>query len=131
MQLIDQLLLDKVTGEAKSSPRLRMNHNFHDSNDAPVQRLLNALEPGTQIPVHRHPLTDETYVLLRGKMRVMYYDNQGLETESVMLDPLNGRYGIHIPAGQWHSLEVLESGSVILEVKEGPYSPLSNEDIFS
>ena len=100
MQIIDQLLLDKVTDEAQSNPRLRMNHNFHDSDDAPVQRLLNALEPGTQIPVHRHSLTDETYVLLRGKIRVMVYDKEGLETKSALLDPLNGRYGIHIPAGQ-------------------------------
>ncbi len=129
MQLIDQTLLDQITAQAKASPRLRMNYNLHTSAESAVQRLLSALEPGTVIPVHRHRHTDETYTLLRGRIRVMYCDDQGIEISSVILDPRESNYGIHIPAGQWHSLEVLESGSVILEVKEGPYAPLSAEDI--
>jgi cupin fold WbuC family metalloprotein len=106
-----------------------MNYNFHDSAEANVQRLLNALEPGTQLPIHRHQHTEETYVLLRGRIKVMYYDDHGTETDNVMLDPNGSVYGIHIPAGQWHSLEVLEPGSVIFEVKEGPYTPLAANDM--
>lgn len=129
MKLINNELLDDVTGEAEVSPRLRMNYNFHDRLDAQAQRLLNALEPGTVLPIHRHPHTAETYLLLRGKVRVMYYNDQKEETENVLLDPLDGNYGVHIPANQWHTLEVLESGSVIFEVKDGPYMPLGENDI--
>ena len=126
---INNELLDQVSAAAKSSERLRMNHNFHDSMDSKAQRLLNALEPGTILPIHRHPHTAETYLLLRGKIRVMFYDDVKNETSSFDLDPLNGEYGVHIPAGQWHTLEVLESDSVIFEVKDGPYTPLSNSDL--
>ena len=129
MQRIDTNLLNEVTAQAKESPRLRMNHNFHDSLDAKAQRLLNALEPGTVLSVHRHPHTAETYLLLRGKIRVMFYNDAKEETESTVLDPLEGHYGVHIPAGQWHTLEVLESGSVLFEVKYGPYMPLGEDDL--
>lgn len=130
MRLINKELLDEVTQQAKESPRLRMNHNLHDSLDAKAQRLLNALEPGTILPVHRHPHTAETYLLLRGRIKVMYYNERKEETESVMLNPATGTYGVHIPAGQWHTLEVMESGSVILEVKDGPYTPLGEGDVW-
>ena len=130
MQLIDDLLLNLVSEEAKASLRLRMNYNFHLSPNSPVQRLLNALEPGTQIPVHRHRLTDETCILLRGKITVTAYNDAGEETETISLDPQTGQYGLHIQAGQWHSLEVQESGSVILEIKEGPYTYSAPDDIF-
>lgn len=129
MKLIDEALLDEVTLLAQESPRLRMNHNFHDSLEAKAQRLLNALEPGTQLPIHRHPHTAETYLLLRGRIKVLYYNDRKEMTESVLLDPKEGVYGVHIPAGQWHTLEVLESGSVIFEVKDGPYSPLAEKDM--
>lgn len=129
MRLIDEQLLENVSAQAMRSERLRMNHNFHDALDAGAQRLLNALEPGTEIPIHRHRHTAETYILLRGRIRVLYYDGEGQMSECCILDPLAGNYGIHIPAGQWHSLEVMESGSVIFEVKDGPYTPLGNEDI--
>lgn len=129
MKLINEDLLNEVTQQAKESPRLRMNHNLHDSLEAKAQRLLNALEPGTILPIHRHRHTAETYLLLRGKIRVMYYNDRKEETGSVVLDPKNGSYGVHIPAGQWHTLEVLESGSVIFEVKDGPYMPLGKEDL--
>ena len=129
MQQINNTLLDQVSRQAQESPRLRMNHNFHDSLDAKAQRLLNALEPGTILPIHRHPHTAETYLLLRGKIRVMFYNDQKEEIESVVLDPLKGNYGIHIPANQWHTLDVLESGSVLFEVKDGPYTPLDEKDI--
>lgn len=129
MQRIDTNLLNEVTAQAKESPRLRMNYNFHASLEAKAQRLLNALEPGTVLPVHRHPHTSETYLLLRGKIRVMFYNDAKEETESTVLDPLTGDYGVHIPAGQWHTLEVLESGSVLFEVKDGPYTPLGEDDL--
>ena len=129
MQRIDTNLLNGVTAQAKESPRLRMNYNFHGSLEAKAQRLLNALEPGTVLPVHRHPHTAETYLLLRGKIRVMFYNEAKEETESTVLDPLTGDYGVHIPAGQWHTLEVLESGSVLFEVKDGPYTPLGEDDL--
>ena len=127
MPLIDTFLLDKITAQAAASPRLRMNYNLHEGADAPAQRLLNALEPGTVLPVHRHNHTDETYILLRGKIDVMLYSSDKTETERFHLDPLTGNYGVHIPRGRWHSLEVIEP-AVIFEVKDGPYTPLLPED---
>ena len=129
MKVIDEALLNEVTQQARMSPRLRMNYNFHDSLEAKAQRLLNALEPGTILPIHRHPHTAETYLLLRGKIRVIYYNDRREETDRVVLNPESGLYGVHIPKNQWHTLEVIESGSVIFEVKEGPYIPLGEEDI--
>lgn len=129
MSKINKSLLDEVSDLAKQSPRLRMNHNFHETLDAPAQRLLNALEPGTDLPVHRHSHTDETYILLRGKIKVLFYNDQKELIETFDLDSLKGEYGVHIPKGQWHTLEVLESGTVIFEVKDGPYMPIKNQDI--
>lgn len=106
-----------------------MNHNFHTSPQAGAQRLLNAIEPGTEIAIHRHLHTAETYILLRGKIKITYYNDRKEKTETALLDPLQGQYGIHIPAGQWHTLEVLETKSVIFEVKDGPYTPLTPENI--
>lgn len=126
---INKDLLDKVTVQAVESPRLRMNFNFHEGPESKAQRLLNALEPGTILPIHRHRHTAETYILLRGKIIVVFYSETGGVIERIMLDPLSGDYGLHIPVGQWHSIEVLEHGSVIFEVKDGPYSPLQPEDM--
>ena len=126
--IINDKLLDEVTEKAEGSPRLRMNHNLHDSLDAKAQRLINVLLPGTLVPIHRHQNTAETYALLRGKMFVIFYDSLGGQTERHLLDPSIGNYGVHIPAGQWHGIEVLEP-SAILEVKDGPYMPLQPEDI--
>ena len=129
MQLINESLLDEVTRQAQESPRLRMNYNLHDSLDAKAQRLLNALEPGTLLPIHRHPHTAETYLLLRGEIKVLYYNDQKELIETVVLEPESGNYGIHSPKNQWHTLEVLERGSVIFEVKDGPYTPLEEKDV--
>lgn len=129
MELIDKKILDKVSREASESPRLRMNYNFHTSLDAKAQRLLNALEPGTEVPIHRHMYTSETYIVLRGKIRVMFFDAEKSIKESVVLDPFDEKYGINIPVGQWHTLQVLEKDTVIFEVKDGPYAPLKEEDI--
>ena len=127
--IINEHLLDAVTTKAKESERLRMNFNLHDSLDAKAQRLLNALEPGTLLPIHRHTHTAETYLLLRGSIRVLFYNEDKTVKESFLLNPKEGAYGVHIPMGQWHTLEVLESGSVIFEVKDGPYMPLGKEDL--
>ena len=129
MKIINKELLDEITRQAKESPRLRMNYNLHDSLDAKTQKLLNALEPGTILPIHRHPNTNETYLLLRGKLNVILYNDKKEVLETMHLDTANGNYGLDIPAGQWHSVEVLESGTVILEVKDGPYFPFQPEDI--
>lgn len=126
--IIDKELLDKVTDEAVVSPRLRMNFNLHESLDAKAQRLVNVLLPGTILPIHRHQHTAETYVLLRGKMFVVFYDDMGAQIERYLLDPTVGNYGVHIPKGQWHGIEVIEP-SAIFEVKDGPYIPISPEDI--
>ena len=127
--LLDTKLLDEISAEAQTSERLYMNRNLHDSLDAKAQRILNALEPGTILPIHRHSHTAETYILLRGWIDVMFYDDSGAESARFAIDPQNGRYGVNIPAGQWHTLEVLKSGSVIFEVKYGPHTPLEPEDI--
>lgn len=121
-------LLNRVTEEASESHRLRMNYNFHESFESKAQRLINVLLPGTLLPIHRHRYTAETYILLRGKMLVLFYDDFGVQTERYLLEPAIGNYGIHIPKGQWHSLEVIEPSS-IFEVKDGPYTPLAPEDI--
>ena len=126
--ILDNALLDKITEEAETSPRLRMNYNLHKNLDAKAQRLFNGLLPGTVIPVHRHAHTDETYILLRGKLFVVFYDSLGGQTERYLLDPRIGNYGVHIPAGQWHTIEVIEPSS-IFEVKDGPYTPLQPENI--
>lgn len=126
--IINDQLLDKVTVEAEASPRLRMNYNLHDSLDAKAQRLINVLLPGTPLPIHRHRHTAETYVILRGKMFVVFYNDMGAQTERYLLDPTQGNHGVQIPAGQWHGIEVLEP-SAIFEVKDGPYTPLEPEDM--
>lgn len=129
MKVIDNNLIDSVVAQAKESPRLRMNYNFHESLDDKCHRLLNALEPGTVVPVHRHPTKDESFVILRGKVRVSIYNDSGQVTESVVLSPADGKYGVDIAKNVWHGVECLESGSVIFEVKEGPFVPHDKDGI--
>ena len=140
---IDKELLDNLTVQAKSSPRLRMNMDLRDSAEDQSQRMLNALEPGTVLPIHRHRKTSETVAILRGRAIQYLYDDEGRETGSVLLAPLGA--GCHVadgpcndveavPAmqvemGQWHRLEALESGTVIVEFKNGRYEPIGPEGI--
>lgn len=131
MKLITEELLDAVTSQAKENSRLRMNYNFHATMDAPIHRLLNALEPGTYLPPHRHRDKEETYLVLRGSLLACFYDGAGNVTERALLNPSEGKYGLEIPPCTWHSIVVLESGTVIFEIKKGPYSPLSPEDLAS
>jgi len=126
--IIDDELIDKVTAEAEASPRLRMNYNLHESLDAKAQRLINVLLPGTPLPIHRHRHTAETYVILRGKMFVVFYNDLGVQVERFLLDPTQSYYGVQIPKGQWHGIEVIEP-SAIFEVKDGPYAPIEPEDM--
>lgn len=131
MKLITEQLLDETTAKAKVNPRLRMNYNFHEDLDDPVNRLLNAMEPGTYLRPHRHlnPDKDEVFLLLRGKAAVFIFDESGNVTETITLCPTEGVYGAEIKAGVWHGMLVLESGSVVYEVKKGPFAPLSPENL--
>lgn len=121
MKIIDKQLLDEVIEQAKVSPRLRQNYNFHQSLDDKCHRFLNALQKGTIVPIHHHVTKDETFILLKGCVRVNTYDDSGKIIESVTLSQTDGRFGVDIPKNVWHNVECLESGSVIFEVKEGPF----------
>lgn len=127
--IITQQILDDLTAQAKESPRLRMNYNFHQSLDDKCHRMLNAVEPGSDIPIHRHPTKDESFVVLRGKVRSTTYKDDGSVIESVVLSQEDGLYGVDIPKGVWHKLESLESGSVVFECKEGPFVPHEEDGI--
>lgn len=129
MQLISSQLLSDLSKSASESPRLRMNYNFHSDSESPSQRLLNALEPGTDLPIHRHRHTEETYIVLKGSLIVKFYDDNKNLTAQAELNPQKENFGINIPVGQWHTIEVLEAGTVIFECKDGPYRPLDVVDI--
>lgn len=115
MKIIDETLLNKVAAEAKESPRLRMNYNFHQSLNDKCHRFINAVEPGTVVPVHKHPTKDESFVVLKGRVKILTYNDEGKVLETIILDPKDGRYGVDIPKGVWHTLESIESGSCIFE----------------
>ena len=128
MKLIDKNLLDELSAQAKSSPRLRMNFNFHQSLEDKCHRMLNAVEPGTDIPIHRHPDKDESFVILRSKVRSTTYNDDGSVIDSVILSQEDGIYGVDIPKGVWHNLESLEPATVIFECKAGPYSNANDNE---
>ena len=127
---INQAILDDLTAKAKESPRLRMNLDLRNGNDDTSQRMLNAIEPGSEVPIHRHQKTSETVVCLRGRVVEEYYDElERTCTESIELSPNGPVVALNIPAGQWHTLRSLESGSVILEMKDGKYEPTQECDV--
>lgn len=127
---ITQALLDKLTAEAKASPRLRMNLDLRNSSEDQSQRMLNAIEPGSVVPIHRHRETSETVVCLRGRLVEEYYDElERICTETIEISPNGPVVALNIPAGQWHTLRAVESGSVIIEIKDGPYKPTEPVDI--
>ena len=136
---IDNTLLDELTAQAQASPRLRMNMDLRNSAADTSQRMLNAIEPGSVVPIHRHRKTSETVVVLRGRVVEEYYDDAGVLVESFVLGdchvadaPRNDvpmAYALNIPAGQWHTLRALESGTVILEMKDGAYEPIGAGDV--
>ena len=126
--IIDQHILDNLTAQAKASPRLRMNLDLRNSSEDNSQRMLNAIEPGTIMPIHRHLYSSETVVCLRGHFEEYFYDANGKLTDTIDMRP--GGIVVNIPAGQWHSLKSLESGTVLFEAKDGAYRPLGEEEIW-
>ena len=129
---ITQAILDNLTEQAKASPRLRMNLDLRNSAEDQSQRMLNAIEPGSPLPIHRHQKSSETVVCLRGRLVEEYYDGQRKKCiESIELSPNDLVFALNIPGGQWHTVQALESGTVILEMKNGMYEPLSDVDILS
>lgn len=127
---ITQALLDSLTEQAKASPRLRMNLDLRNSPDDQSQRMLNAMEPGSQMPIHRHQKSSETVVCLRGRLVWEFYDElERICTERIELSPNGPIVALNVPIGQWHTVKSLESGSVLLEAKDGPYEPQSPADV--
>ena len=125
-----QTFLDSLTEQAKTTPRLRTNYDLRNSSEDQSQRMLNAIEPGSAMPIHRHQKTSETVVCLRGRMVWEFYDElERTCTDRIELSPNGPIVALNIPAGQWHTVHSLESGSVILEMKDGPYEPQSPADI--
>lgn len=120
MEIIDEKLIKEVRDKAKESPRLRMNYNFHKSLSDKCHRFINVLELGTQIPVHHHPTKDETLVILKGKVRVSTYNDDGEVLETCIICQEEGTFGVDIPKDTWHDVECLEP-SVLFECKEGPF----------
>ena len=120
MKIIDTALLDKVSAQAKASPRLRMNYNFHESLEDKCHRFQNTMEPGTLVPIHHHPTKDETFIVLHGKIKMITYNN-GTIRDSIILCPAESRYGINIPKNTWHTIESLEPNTCCFECKEGPF----------
>ena len=125
----DRNVLDELTQRAKESPRLRMNLDLRNSPEDGSQRMLNALEPGTVLSIHRHMSTSETVAILRGRAVQYLYDDEGRETGSVLLEAGGEIPAMQVEIGQWHRLEALESGTVIVEFKNGRYEPIGPEDI--
>ena len=146
VEKISQAVLDRLTAEAKASPRLRMNLDLRNSAEDQSQRMLNAIEPGSPLPIHRHRKTSETVVCLRGRLVWEYYQELKVESlefrdsskslrvqkvQEIELSPNGQIVALNIPAGQWHTVRALESGTVIMEVKDGPYEPTGEEDILA
>ena len=129
--VIDSKILDDLSAQAKANPRLRQAMDLRNSPEDLSQRMLNALEPGTVMPIHRHMKSSETVVCLRGHLREVFYNDAGEVTEVIDLAPNSECVAINIPLGQWHSVEVLESGTIIMETKDGAYEPQRDEDILS
>ena len=122
--------MDDLTAKAKESPRLRMNRDLRDSEDDTSQRMLNAIEPGSPLPIHRHRHTSETVVCLRGRLVEEFYDElERICTERIELSPGGPVVALNIPAGQWHTVQALESGTVIMEMKDGAYEPIQDCDV--
>ena len=128
--VIDKDILDNLTEQAKMNPRLRQAMDLRNSLEDLSQRMLNALEPGTMMPIHRHHASSETVVILRGKICWMFYDEKGKETERVVLDADGDLRMLNVEKDRWHSLECIES-AVLYESKDGPYHPLEEDEIMN
>ena len=128
--VVDKKTLDNLSEQAKANPRLRQAMDLRNSPEDLSQRMLNALEPGTIMPIHRHHASSETVVILRGRIRWIFYDENGNETERVVLDAEDNLRMLNVEKDRWHSLECLESDSVLYESKDGPYHPLEEDELF-
>ena len=128
--VVDKKILDELTTNAKENPRLRQSMDLRNSSEDLSQRMLNALEPGTIMPIHRHHGSSETVVILRGRIRWIFYDDNGKETERVTLDANGEPRMLNVEKDRWHSLECLTSGAVLFETKDGPYHPLEEDEIW-
>lgn len=126
---ITQEILDNLTAQAKASERLRMSMDLRTSSNDQSQRMLNAVEPGTPLPIHRHRGSAETVVIVRGRLMERFYNDVGEMTEEILMAVGGDCSVLQIPAGQWHDIDVLESGTVIFEAKDGAYAPLGEEDL--
>ena len=128
--VIDSKILDDLSAQAKANPRLRQAMDLRNSPEDLSQRMLNAIEPGSPMPIHRHQKTSETVVCLRGRLVWEFYDElERICTDYIELSPNGQVVALNVPAGQWHTVKALESGSVILECKEGAYEPIGDEDV--
>ena len=126
---IDNDLLGALITKAQDSERLRMNLDLRTSADDSSQRMLNALEPGTPLPIHRHRFSTETVVMVRGSLKEIFYNDEGEVTDTILMQAGGDCPALQIPMRQWHTVEVLEPGTVIFEAKDGAYTPLADEDI--
>ena len=130
--IVSQAVLDELTAQAKASPRLRMNMDLRNGPEDGSQLMLNAIEPGSPLPIHRHKYTSVTVVCLRGWFVEEFYDElERICTDAIELTPGGPNFLVNVPAGQWHTVRALESGSVLLEMKDGKWEPLGPEDILS
>ena len=129
--VVDKKILDELSAKAKENPRLRCNLDMRNTLEDQSQRMLNALEPGTVMPIHRHLASSETVIIMRGRIRWLFYDEQGRITESTELWSDGDVRMLNVEKGRWHSLECLESGSVLFESKDGPYHPLEEDEIMN
>lgn len=125
--VITKEILDELTEKAKANPRLRYNLDLRNSTDDKSQRMLNALEPGTVMPIHRHKGSSETCVCIRGHFEEYFYDENGALMNTIDMVP--GGVVLNIEKGQWHSLKCLESGTILLEAKDGSYRPLDEDEM--
>jgi cupin fold WbuC family metalloprotein len=130
MKVINQPLLHKLSEEATHSNRNRKNLNFHDSNDDPLQRMLNAFGYLTYVQPHRHlnPPKSEVFIVLSGALLVMFFNDSGLMTSHIELNPQKGTYAVEIEKGEWHCATALTEGTVVYEIKDGPYNPITDKD---
>lgn len=130
MKIINKDLIDKISSEAVTNQRLRKNYNFHSSENDPLQRMLNAVEPGSYVRPHRHikPAKSEGFIILRGNMGVIIFDNYGRTKDAVLLSGEGPIFGVDIDEGEWHTILSLEKGTIVYETKSGPYSPIDAKD---
>lgn len=126
--IIDKKLLDDLSAQAKASPRLRQAYDLRNTSEDNSQRMLNALEPGTVMPIHRHKVSSETCVCVRGHFEEYFYDENGVLTDTIDMRP--GGTILNIPIGQWHNLKCIESGTILMEAKDGAYRPLDEDEIW-